>query len=90
MIILLVIVFGTVGGIASFAIKGSGYGLRSDIILGIFGSAIASSIMAAAYELNHFGRPDAFGLSWYSLTVGTIGAVTAIYLTWMYKRANAV
>jgi uncharacterized membrane protein YeaQ/YmgE (transglycosylase-associated protein family) len=86
MIFLLIIVFGAVAGSISFSINGSGYGLWWDVILGIVGAVIGCSVMAGAYIMNHFGRPDAIGFNWYSLTVATIGAIMAIYLTSMYKE----
>jgi uncharacterized membrane protein YeaQ/YmgE (transglycosylase-associated protein family) len=90
MIVLLVIVFGAVVGIVSFAIYGSGYGLWWDVILGIAGSVISSSIMTGAYLMNHFGRADDIGFNWYSMTIGAIGALVMIYGSWLYKRANSI
>lgn len=90
MIVLLVVVFGAVSGIISFSIKGSGYSLWWDVILGIAGSIIASCIMTAAYELNQFGKADVIGLNWYSVTVGIIGALIMIYGIQLYKRAMVI
>lgn len=90
MIVGLVIIFGAIVGIICFSIKGAGYGLWWDIILGIAGSVISSCVMTGAYLMNHFGRADTIGLNWYSMTVGTVGAIMTIYLAWMYKRANAI
>lgn len=90
MIIGLVLVFGAVVGLAAYFIYGSGYGLWWDVILGIVGSIIASCIMTAAYVLNHFGRADVIGFNWYSMVVGSGGALVMIYGTWLYKPVVAV
>jgi uncharacterized membrane protein YeaQ/YmgE (transglycosylase-associated protein family) len=90
MIILLVLVFGAVVGFIAFAVKGSGYGLWWDIMLGIVGSIIASFVMTTAYILNRFGRADVIGFNWYSMVIGTIGALTVIYGAWLYNRANLI
>jgi uncharacterized membrane protein YeaQ/YmgE (transglycosylase-associated protein family) len=88
MIVGLVVIFGAVVGLICYSIKGSGFGLWWDVILGIAGSIISSFVMTAAYLLNNVGKADVIGLNWYSVTIGTIGAVTVIYGAWLYNRAN--
>ena len=86
----LVIIFGAIVGLICFGIKGSGFGLRWDIMFGIAGSIIASFIMTAAFVLNRFGKADDIGINWYSMTVGTIGALVIIYGAWLYHRTFPV
>lgn len=84
----LVIIFGAMVGFIASKVRGSGFGLWWDVYLGIAGSIIASFIMTAAYLLNNIGKADVIGLNWYSMSIGTIGAVTVIYGAWLYNRAN--
>lgn len=81
MVIGLIIIFGSAVGIVCFtANKGSGYGLWWDVILGVSGSIISSFIVTVAYLFNYFGKADAIGFNWYSISVEVGGALTAIYL----------
>lgn len=90
MIIGLVVVFGAVVGLICFSIKGSGFGLWWDMILGIAGSIMASFVMTAAYLVNNFGKANVIGLNWYSMTIGAVGALAMIYGVWLYNRANSI
>ena len=90
MIVGLVVVLGAIVGLMCFVVKGSGYGLPSDVILGISGSIIGSFIMTAAYTLNYLGKANIIGLNWYSITIGTIGALVMIYSAWLYKGKSLI
>ena len=90
MIVGLVVIFGAVVGLICFGIKGSGFGMWWDIMLGIAGSIIGSFIMTAAYVFNQFGKADNIGLNWYSMAVGIVGALVVIYGAWFYNRAKEI
>ncbi len=78
MIIGLVIVFGLLVGFISYKIYGSGYGLWSDMALGVAGSVLGSFVLSFCYTLNYFNQ-DTVGFNWYSLGVGMLGATATIY-----------
>ena len=89
MVIGLVIIFGGVVGLACFAIKGSGYGLWWDISLGASGSVFGSVIMTTTYLVSYSNKADIIGLNWYSMTIGAIGALMAIYIGWSYNKISS-
>ena len=88
MTVTLVILFGAVVGLICHSIKGSGYSLWWDIMLGIAGYTMSSVAVTFFYLLYHFGRIDVIGINWYSLTIGSIGALTLIYGTLIYNRPH--
>ena len=90
MIIGLVIVFGAVVGLICFYIKGSGLGLVWDIMFGIAGYVITSSIMTGAYVINSLGKENIIGFNWYSMGIGISGSVIMILGAWLYNRPNPI
>jgi uncharacterized membrane protein YeaQ/YmgE (transglycosylase-associated protein family) len=88
MIIGLTVIFGAVVGMTCFFVKGSGYGMRRDVVLGIVGYVLSNSVISASYLMNGFGRPNVIGLNWYSLSIGTAGAVAMVYGMALYKQAE--
>lgn len=90
MIVLLLVFFGAIVGLICFAIYGSGYGIWWDVVLGISGSIIGSSIMTAGYFMYHFGRADVLGFNWYSLSIGMVGAVAVVYVGMLFKKFKLI
>jgi len=90
MSILLVIIFGAVVGLLAYNLKGSGFGLVWDMLLGITGYIITTFVMTGAYLMNGFGRANIIGLNWYSMCVGVTGSLMMIYGVWLYNRANPI
>jgi uncharacterized membrane protein YeaQ/YmgE (transglycosylase-associated protein family) len=88
MIIGIVLILGAVVGYACYKIYGSGYGLWTDISLGVAGYIIASAIMTTAYVWNGFNKEDVIGLNWYSMVIGVAGALAVIYGGLIYRKSN--
>ncbi len=64
------------GWLAGLILKGSGYGVVGDIILGIIGAVIGGFLASAVFNV-----PDAVnGINVTSIIVGFIGAVIAILI----------
>ncbi len=65
-----------VGLIASFIMKEGGYGILSDIILGIIGAVIGGLLIGSVV-----GVGDPFtGISWISLLIALFGAIVTVTL----------
>jgi len=75
-LIILLIVGGIAGWLAGLALKGSGFGLIGDIVLGIFGAFIARFLLPA------------FGSGVFAIMINAfIGACIVIFLVRFIKRA---
>lgn len=87
---LLVIIIGAVVGFIVSAIRGSGFGLWRSMILGIAGSAFASSIMFYGYVINYFPWRNIVEINFFSISVDITGAAIFMYLAWTYNRARLI
>ncbi len=85
---ILVIIIGAVVGFIVSKIRGSGFGLWKSIVLGIAGSAFASSIMFFGYVMNYFPWRNIVGINFFSISVDITGALIFMYLVWTYNRAR--
>jgi uncharacterized membrane protein YeaQ/YmgE (transglycosylase-associated protein family) len=74
-----IVVGGGAGLLASLVVKGSGFGLVGDIIIGVIGAFLASLFM------NLIGRTGFTGFNWLSLLVAFIGAVVLLGITRMVR-----
>ncbi len=80
-IIAWIIVGGLAGWIAGLIVKGGGYGIVGDIIVGIVGGLIGGFLASAL-----FGIPNAVnGINIESIVVAIIGAVI---LTWILRAVT--
>jgi len=81
--ILLTLIFGAIVGVLASMIMGTGTSLITEVILGIVGAFIGSTIM------NMFGQTGVTGFNFYSMFVSVLGAVVVIALVRMFYRGSA-
>jgi len=78
-----IIIGGGAGLLAGVVIKGTGFGIVGDIVIGIIGAFVGGVFM------NLIGQNGFTGLNWWSLMVSFIGAVVLLSITRLL-RGNRV
>lgn len=74
-----IIVGGGAGLLASLLVKGTGFGIIGDIIIGVIGAFVGGVFM------NLIGHTGFTGFNWWSLMVAFIGAVVLLGITRMLR-----
>lgn len=75
-----IIVGAVIGWLAGLLMKGGGFGLIGNIIVGVLGSAIGGAIF------NSFGVGDGDGLVG-TIIVGVIGAAILMFIIGLFRKA---
>jgi uncharacterized membrane protein YeaQ/YmgE (transglycosylase-associated protein family) len=73
-IVVVVVIGGLAGLLASVVVRGTGLGILADIVIGILGAVVGG------FLFTQFGHPGVTGLNLYSLLVAFVGAVILLLL----------
>ena len=83
MLLAWIIIGGIAGWLASLVVRGAGYGLIGDIVVGIVGALIGGFLSSLL-----FGGPGFTGFNLTSLIVAFVGACILLFLLRLFARGT--
>jgi uncharacterized membrane protein YeaQ/YmgE (transglycosylase-associated protein family) len=79
------IVVGAIAGwLSGLVVKGSGFGLLGDIIVGVFGGMLGGWLAGVLFHLSN----TLTGINWESILVAFVGAVLLILIVRLFRGSR--